>query len=62
MLLFGDSEEETAILKALADGIRDGEEIMCALELSVADFNQTMTLLEIKGVVRSLGANKWSLS
>ena len=62
MLLFGDSEEETAILKALADGMRDGEEIMRALELSVADFNQTMTLLEIKGAVRSLGANKWSLS
>lgn len=61
-LLFGDTEEETSILRTLAEGMRDGEEIMHALGISVSDFNQTMTLLEIKGAVRALGANKWSLS
>ena len=62
MLLFGDTEEETSILRTLSRGLRDGEDIMKALNMPVAEFNQTMTLLEIRGVVRSLGANKWSLS
>lgn len=61
-LLFGDTDEETAILQALARGLRAGEDIMKALNMPPATFNQTMTLLEIKGAVRSLGANNWSLS
>ena len=61
-LLFGDTDEETAILQALAQGLRAGEDIMKALNMPAATFNQTMTLLEIKGAVRSLGANNWSLS
>ena len=61
MLIFGDTEEETAIIKMLADGVRDGEEIITKTEMPVAIFNQTMTMLEIKGVVISLGANQWML-
>ena len=61
-LLFGDTDEETAILQALAQGLRAGEDIMKALDMPPATFNQTMTLLEIKGAVRSLGANNWSLN
>lgn len=60
-LLFGDSEEETNILKALSEGLRNGEEIMKALNLPASTFNETITLLEIKGFVRSLGANNWTL-
>ena len=61
-LLFGDTEGETAILRALSEGLRNGEDIMKALGISASEFNQTMTLLEIRGAVRSLGANNWSLS
>ena len=61
-LLFGDTDEETAVLLALSKGLRNGEEIMQALHLSASDFNQIVTLLEIKGQIRSLGANNWSLS
>ena len=57
----GDTEEETKILKALADGFRDGEKIAELLKLSATTFNETITILEIKGAVRSLGANQWSL-
>ncbi|MBQ3470376.1 DNA-processing protein DprA [Candidatus Saccharibacteria bacterium] len=60
-LLFGDSEEETNILKALSEGLRNGEEIMQTLNLPASTFNETITLLEIKGFVRSLGANNWTL-
>ncbi len=61
MLIFGDTEEETQILRALAEGLRDGEEIMTKYGMLVTIFNQTITMLEIKGLVQSLGANKWML-
>ena len=60
-LLFGDNDEETAILQALVQGLRAGEDIMKALNMSAPTFNQTVTMLEIKGAIRSLGANNWSL-
>jgi len=60
-MIFGDTEEETAILKCLSDGIRDGEEIMKKGRISAALFGQTVSLMEIKGLIRSLGANKWAL-
>ena len=60
--LFGDTEEETTILKALYDGLRDGEDIIATTKLSTPAFNQAITLLEIKGQVRALGANHWSLA
>ena len=64
--LLGDTPEETAVLQAVSSGIRDGEEILavCSKKLSNFDvvlFNQTITMLEIKGMVRSLGANQWGL-
>ncbi len=61
LLIFGDNEIETAILKLLAEGISDGGEIVEKAEISVTDFNQTMTILEIKGRIRALGANQWAL-
>lgn len=59
--LVGDSEAETVILRALAVGVRDGEEILAQTGLMAADFSQAMTMLEIKGRVRALGMNKWAL-
>ncbi len=61
LLIFGDNDEETKVLKALAEGLRDGEEIMAKIKMETTEFNQTITMLEIKGNVRSLGANKWTL-
>ena len=59
--LFGDTDAETAILKALAAGARRGEDIMKISLLPPEVFNQTITLLEIKSRVRALGMNNWSL-
>lgn len=61
LLIFGDTEEETKILRLIGEGVRDGEEIMAKAEMSTEVFNQTITMLEIKGNVRGLGANKWTL-
>ncbi len=60
-LLYGDTEAETVILQCLAQGISDGEEIIKHSSLSATEFNQNITILEIKGRVEALGMNKWML-
>lgn len=60
-LLFGDTEVETSLLRILATGVRDGEEVIAKTRVTSQEFNQTMTMLEIKGRVRALGANQWML-
>ena len=49
------------IIDSIAGGTVDGDIIMASTKLSTADFNQAVTMLEIAGVVRSLGANRWTL-
>lgn len=58
----GETPEETAILALLFTGVTDGDEIVDKTGIEVAKFNQVMTLMEIRGQVRALGANQWSLS
>lgn len=59
--LLGDTDVETKILQAIATGLRKGDDIMKATNLPPEVFNQAVTLLEIKGRLRSLGLNSWSL-
>ena len=60
-LLFGDNPEEVTIIELLQSGIRDGEELQIRSKLDATLFGQTLTMLEIKGVVKALGANQWTL-
>ncbi len=60
--LFGDNDVETKILQALGEGIRSGEDIMTKTHLPPEIFNETITMLEVKSIIRSLGANNWSLN
>lgn len=59
--LIGDDEVETKILQGLDVGLDDGDEIMDKLGISAAEFSCAMTMLEIKGRVMALGANRWRL-
>lgn len=59
--LVGDTEVETQLLEAIATGVSDGEEIMAEVRIGAAEFNQTMTMLELKDRIRPLGANQWAL-
>ena len=45
----------------ILEGVRDGDEIRELLGMSAAEFNQTITMLEIKDIVRPLGMNNWTL-
>jgi DNA processing protein len=56
------SEQEAILLKLLAEaGIIEGQELLEKSELDTQSYNQTMTMLELSGKIRSLGADNWSL-
>lgn len=57
----GANQAEQSVLDALASGACDGEELQAQSQLDIPLFNQTLTMLEIAGKVRSLGANQWAL-
>jgi DNA processing protein len=59
--LLGNTPSESIIIKLLLKGIRDGDELHIQSGLSISEFSQTLTLMEISGVVRPLGGNQWSL-
>lgn len=52
---------EQILLNLLFSGISDGAELLVASKLEVSLYNQTLTMLEIRGRIRALGNNKWSL-
>jgi len=57
----GETAEEQAILQLLLQGIRDGDELQRQSQLNPSLFSQTLTILEIQGKIKALGANQWSL-
>lgn len=60
-LLLAETPEEQTILDLIASGMSDGEELQKKSKLSPAEFSTSMTMLELRGVIRPLGANHWSL-
>ena len=59
--LVGDTDVETIIIQAVAKGLRSGEDLIKETKLPPEVFNQTITLLEVKGRLCSLGLNRWGL-
>ena len=53
--------EEAIIKKLISEGLRDGDEIQQKSGLSASDFATALTMLEINGVIKPLGANNWTL-
>lgn len=60
-LALGDTPLETTIITLLQSGVRDGDELQQRSESSINDFNTALTMMEINGVIRALGANQWTL-
>lgn len=54
-----DSETEQIILKLITNGIQDGTEILRHSNMTPETFNQTITILEITGRIKSIGVNQW---
>lgn len=61
LLPLGNTPAETIIISLLQSGIRDGEELQQKSQLEPQEFSGALTMLEIGGAVRALGANQWTL-
>jgi DNA processing protein len=58
----GLTTQEALIIEALKSGVADGTQLQQAAQLDTSIFAQTITMLEIGGHIRSLGANRWMLA
>lgn len=60
-LLLAETPEEQAILELIQTGISDADELQKKSRQDAATFSTILTMLELRGVIRPLGANHWSL-
>lgn len=58
----GANADETALLSLLSQGKSDASELLQLSLLDTQVFNQTLTMLEITGKIRPLGAGHWGIS
>ena len=54
------NKEQAAILEQIDDGISDGDELLQSSGLPADIFAQTLTMMELDGVIHALGGNHWS--
>jgi DNA processing protein len=52
---------EQVLLDLLFSGLSDGDQLLEQSTLELRIFNQTLSMLEIRGQIRPLGNNQWSL-
>ena len=57
----GRNAYEQRVLDLMLDGMTDGELLMIKSKLTVIEFNQVLTMLEISSKIRPLGANHWAI-
>lgn len=60
-LALGSNELETGIIQLIQSGMRDGDDIQSSLKIDASELAGALTMLELTGTVRSLGANQWTL-
>lgn len=60
-LALGNNPLETKILQLIQSGVRDGEQIQQQSGVGASEFSSALTMLEINGVIRSVGGNLWAL-
>lgn len=60
--LYGDNEAESIILELLVSGISDSSMLLMTSKLEPHVYNQSLTMLEINGKIRPLGAGHWGLT
>jgi DNA processing protein len=60
-LPLGDTPLQTKILRLLQAGIRDGDQLQAQSGFDASHFATELTMMEINGLIRNLGANQWTL-
>ena len=57
----GSNPTETEIINQLQAGIRDVDEIQRVTGIAAGDLSTSLTMLELAGTIKALGANQWTL-
>ena len=57
----GSNTHELQIIAQLQAGLRDGDEIQRATGIAAGDMSTSLTMLELAGTIKALGANQWTL-
>ncbi len=57
----GRNAHEQQVLDLMLQGVAEGEQLLKQSQLSTSEFNQVLTMLEVGGKIRSLGANQWAI-
>lgn len=60
-LALGNTPLETHVIQLLQAGVRDGDEIQATIGCSATDLSVALTMLEVSGIIRALGANQWTV-
>jgi DNA processing protein len=60
--VFRGSPDEEKILELIKEGVQIQEELALATELDGASIGSVLTMLEINGHIRSMGAGNWTLA
>lgn len=60
-LALGDNPLQTKIIQLLQAGIRDGDQLQQQSGVGAAGFATELTMMEINGLIRNIGANQWVL-
>jgi DNA processing protein len=58
----GSSPAETTIIELIQRGTSDINKLLATSQLPATTFNQSLTMLELTGKIRSLGGGQWGLS
>ncbi len=58
----GDTPLETKVIELITSGVRNGDDIQKLAKVSASELSIALTMLEINGAIRPLGANQWGLS
>ncbi len=61
LLPLGSNALETKIIELIASGVRDGDELQNQAGSTATDLSMALTMLEVAGSIRNLGANQWTL-
>jgi hypothetical protein len=59
--IYGENEQESVLLNLLGEGINSGDELLARSNLDVQLFQQTLSMLERRGIITPLGNNHWRL-
>ncbi len=60
-LPLGSTPLETKVIALIASGIRDGDELQQQSETTATELSTALTMLELNGSIKNLGANQWTI-